>query len=140
MLQRLLNTMSDTQRRRAQLTARIIEALLLVIVLFSAGFITAQWYATQHFREDRAELMMSHQKELERTTNAYKNSLDYLTRSVGQNASTVQAAANTAQTAASTADRAANAANRALANSGKLPEPTRQQLNRSIDAANRQVK
>lgn len=136
--------MSEEQKTKVRRFSRVIEGLTIGFIIFTCGGFTGYWIASNEAKIERLELRKQHQAELERTTKAYSESLSYLTGKVLQAGATVDNAAQAAETAATAAQKAAATADKAVKQSAsalnkadKLPEPTREQINRAVQRANR---
>ena len=143
---------NDEQKASFNRMRRICEALVYIVTFFACGGITGYWIRDNNAKEERLEQRREFQTELERTTLAYKTSLDYLANQVQRAAGTVAGAASAAQgaieqaqDAAVTAQEAAKTARVAAKQSAtdvnradRVPEPTREQINRAVDRANRE--
>ena len=147
MLQKLAENMNDDQKVRALRVARYLQVAFVFVVLFGSGSVTGYWMRDGEAREDRLEMRRAHLEELERTTDAYRTSLRYITGKVEQAAATVESVASTVESVASTADHAAKTAETAATRSkqavqqaNKVPEPSRDQINRSVQRANNAIK
>lgn len=145
---------SETAKVRIKKTAAIMQALAIFGVLYVSGAVTGYWIATWQAKQEDITQEQAHQAEIQRLTDAYKTSLDYLTRQVKETATAVNAAANTVDAAAQTADaaatkatdaaqtakRASTAASAATRAADRVPEPTRDQINRNVQRANSGIK
>lgn len=147
MLNRLANNFGEATAINIIRLYRVFEVLLFVGVLFASGGFTGYWIATQEAKQDRLDQASAHQEELKRTAGTYERSLSYLGGKTAEAAATATSAAQTAEGAAVTAQKAATKADVAvkqstssLANSNRLPEPTRDQINRSVQRANSAIK
>lgn len=135
---------SEETKAKAKRFSRVVEALAVSVVLVSSGGFAGYWMRDVQATSRRQEMMEEHRLELARTTEAYKNSLDYITGRVAQTAATVsnaaetaESAANAAESASRTAKSAAVSANRAVNKADHVPEPTREQVNSKVRQANR---
>lgn len=119
-----------------------LAPLIIVCVLYGAGCVTGYWMSNSHSQEEALRDREDHLAEIERLSQAWGVRLDTLSKRVSSTAETLENAAETAAIASNTAATAAETAKKAArtAAGAQLPEPTRQQINRSIDAANRQAK
>lgn len=131
---------TEETRFKMRRVRRVFEALLFTAALFSSGLFTGYWVATQQGEKRLAQQDRLHLEELARTSKTYETSLSYLTGRVSEAAATAESAATTAESAASTADKSARSAEKASKQVGKssdrVPEPTREQINRSVQRAN----
>lgn len=132
---------------------RVLEALFFSLVMYACGGMTGFWIRDNQAKVDLVAMRADHQEELRRMNDNYTSMLNYLTGKVEQNAASIGAvisnseeAANTAQKAANKADVAADKAAAAAKQSAnavsraeRVPEPTREQINRAVDRANRSV-
>jgi methyl-accepting chemotaxis protein len=135
---------SDETRVKAKRGVRIVEALAVSAILLTSGAVGGYWIRDVQAVARRQEMLEEHQAELKRTTDAYTNTLGYITRSMAQTAVTVgnaaetaESAANTAESASRTAKTAVQQATRAVDKAGHVPEPTRAQINSKVREANR---
>lgn len=150
----LSDLVSDERRVKLQRWSRVIEVAVIFTVLYGAGTVTGYWWRDNIAVERRAAMEEAHREELERMNKTYGDSLatigrtiDFVVGRVAQTAATVdsiaqtsEAAANTAQKAANTAKQAAAQSKTALDKAGQVPEPTREQINRSVQRANSAIK
>lgn len=146
--------LSDDQRVFALRTWRVFQALLIAAVLFGSGWSTGYWIRDNMAFERRLAMESKHQKELKEKADEYAKSLEVIGQAVNyasgkvaataaaveQITQTSEAAANTAQKAANTAQKAAAQSAVALTKAQQVPEPTREQINRSVERANRNIK
>jgi uncharacterized protein YneF (UPF0154 family) len=138
---------SESTKLRIKKTSSILQALAIVGVLFVSGGVTGYWIADKQCDEQMLVQDRMHQEEIKRTVETYGKALDYLTGRVKEAASTSVDAAQSAESAAAkaaaaagdakTASKAAQSATRAAE---KVPEPTRDQINRNVQRANSGIK
>lgn len=138
---------------KARRASRVIEAIIFGLVLYACGGMTGYWIRSNEAMVNRNALVQEHQRERQLLIDNYTGMLNYLTGKVEQNAASIGAvisnseeAANIAQKAANkadvAADKAVTAAKQSAAAVGRaerVPEPTRDQINRAVDRANRSV-
>lgn len=150
----LSDIMSEEQRAKWKRASRVVEVIVIFGVLYGAGGVTGYWWRDNIAVERRAAMETAHRLELERMNKTYGESLatigrtvDYVVGKVAQTAATVDSIAQTSETAANTAQKAATTAQRAVTQSktaldkaGQVPEPTRDQINRSVQRANSAIK
>lgn len=138
-LSEAMNT-APVQVSRLRKFANGLAPLVIVCVLYGAGCVTGYWLSNNHAQEESLRDREDHLAEIERLQHAWGVRLDSISGKVASTAETLENAAETAAIASNTAANAAETAKKAARTAAQLPEPTRQQINRSIDAANRQAK
>lgn len=125
-----------------------LQLLVIVAVLSGSGAVGGYWLAANQAKDDRLAQRADHLAEIARLQEAYRRNLQTTGEIVKSAATTAEAAATTAEVATSNAadatrlaSKATTAAKQAVttARSDNVPQPTRAQINRAVESANRQI-
>lgn len=137
--------------------ARLFELIVYVsFIALTSGFIT-YWYADKQYQVERLEMRADKVAEIERLQTAYGTRLErtadkantavqaaeQAVSTAAEVAAKVEETANQANVAVDRASKASSQAARAAAQAtsvDRVPQPTLQQINKSVEAANKQIR
>lgn len=134
----------------------MVWGVCLITMLFATGGMTGYWYRDNTADKDRLAMRRDHLDEIDRLTKAYGQQLTAVGNATKQAAGAVVEAAGLVEEASTKANKAASVASGAAvqskiavqkanqaattaSNLDKVPEPTRQQINRRVEEVNKRV-
>ena len=135
---------SDDQKVVVRRTRSIVQVLIVTAMMFGGGGTVGYWVRDHIAQQRRAVMEEMHRQDLAARDKIYSDSLALLTKTlervtgkVEQTVEQVGAIAQTTEVAADQAKKAADAARKAAANTTAMPSVTRDQVNRSVERANK---
>jgi hypothetical protein len=127
----------DRSKATLHKIGHVVEAVTLICVICTGGFVVGQWYATENYKEALTQQRLDHIAELERLQKTQTEALGFLSRRTEFVANTVVNAAAAAATAASASSKAVQEIKKSNTQSSKIAVPTREAINNSVERANR---
>lgn len=139
MYKRISDYFTPGQRTFFRRVSHVIEALAVFGIMYGAGGVTGYWIRDRQDYSMYSEMKEAHRLELERTNEAYAKSLQAVNRTIEILAGRMANTATTVEQAAVTSRQAAQTAQQAINKAEKVPEPTREQINKSVERANNSI-
>jgi hypothetical protein len=144
-------SLSDGQRNKVRRTFRGVQVIVMGGLIFGSGAFAGYWARDTMAQNRRAALEESHRQDLARRDQAYAESLKIMANAlkatssqVAQTAEAVGAVVQSNETVVKNSREVANSARKAVEQSNAavakvttVPQITRDQVNQSIEKANR---
>ena len=120
----------------------VVWGAILVLLFAMTTFATGYWFRDYEARDEKLIMRKEHLAEIDRLTRAYGRDIASVSVETKQAAEALTTTAEEVSKAAEQSKRAANQASKAataVSKIDKVPEPTRQQINRRVEEINKRV-